>query len=118
MYSQVFFVLLGEKLMGGIRRKLLIMLIIYCSGFASAIYALAPASKDNNEASGFIAKMIESSQSTMCNERSWNDQPEKVNENKITVETINTNISKFLRFAEDKASKVGAVIKTKLDERQ
>ena len=104
--------------MGGIRRKLLVMLIIYCSGFASALYALAPASRNNNEASGFITKLIESSQSTMCKEKSWTDDAEAVNENKITVKTINTNISKWLRFAEDKASKAGALLKQKLDERQ
>jgi hypothetical protein len=104
--------------MGGIRRKLLVMLIIYCSGFASALYALAPASRDGNEAPGFVTKMIESSQRTVCKSQSWKDTAAAVNENKITVETINTNISKWLRFAEDKASKVGTLIKQKLDERQ
>ena len=104
--------------MGGIRRKLLVMLIIYCSGFASALYALAPASREDNEVPGFVTKLIESSQRTMCKSQSWKDDVEAVNENEITVAAINTNISKWLRFAEDKASKVGALMKQKLDERQ
>ena len=102
--------------MGGIRRKLLVMLIIYCSGFASALYALAPTSRDENRLSEFLSKLTESSQRTECKSESWADNTET--ENKITTATINTNIGKWLRFAEDKASKVGAVIKMKLAERQ
>jgi hypothetical protein len=104
--------------MGGIRRKLLIMLIIYCSGFASALYALAPTSRQENRLSEFLSKLTESSQRTECKSESWADDTEPLNENRITTATINTNIEKWLRFAEDKASKVGAVIKMKLAERQ
>ena len=94
------------------------MLIIYCSGFASALYALAPASRENKGASGFLSKLTESSQRTECKSESWADDTETLNENKMTAAAINTNIDKWLRFAEDKASKVGALIKMKLAERQ
>ena len=104
--------------MGGIRRKLLVMLIIYCSGFASALYALAPTSRENKEATGFLSKLMESSQRTECTSENWADDTETRNENKITTATINTNIEKWLRFAEDKASKVGVLIKMKLAEEQ
>ena len=104
--------------MGGIRRKLLVMLIIYCSGFASALYALAPTSREDNEATGFLSKLMESSQRTECKSESWADDTVPLNKSRITTATINTNIEKWLRFAEDKASKVGAVIKMKLAERQ
>jgi hypothetical protein len=104
--------------MGGIRRKLLVMLIIYCSGFASALYALAPTSQEENRLSEFLSKLTESSQRTECKGESWPDDTEMLNENEITAATINTNIGKWLRFAEDKASKVGAMIKMKLAERQ
>jgi hypothetical protein len=104
--------------MGGIRRKLLVILIIYCSGFASALYALAPTSRKDNEATGFLTKLLESSQRTECKSESWAENTETQGENKITAATINTNIEKWLRFAEDKASKVGVLIKMKLAERQ
>ena len=104
--------------MGGIRRKLLVMLIIYCSGFASALYALAPTSREDKVATGFLSKLIESSQRTECKSESWADDAETQSKSKITTATINTNIEKWLRFAEDKASKVGVLVKMKLAERQ
>lgn len=103
--------------MGGIRRKLLIMLIIYCSGFASAVYALAPASRDNKGVFLEVKKLIQG-QRTECNSESrttdFSNEQNADNENEITAETVNTKIEEWLSFAEDKASKVGAMIKTKL----
>ena len=103
--------------MGGIRKKLLIMLIIYCSGFASAVYALAPASQDNKGALENVKNLFQS-QRTECNRESrttdYQEQYADDEQTKITAEMVNSKIEQWLSFAEEKASKVGALVRSKL----
>ena len=102
--------------MGGIRRKLLLTLIIYCSGFASAVYALAPTSREGKSSTWDWKKLIPTSQSTECDSEDRTADKGKQSKSDISVGMVNTKIEQWLRFAEDKASSVGVMIKTKLAE--
>ena len=90
--------------MGRWRSRVLYTLIIYFAGFATAIYALAPA-PDAKATSG--ASKAES--------RKHSDAGFKSEEFALA---FNSGMRKCIGFAEEKAVKAGEFIKAKLAERQ
>ena len=87
--------------MGGLRGKLLLTLIIYFAGFATAIYYQAPAMDG-----------LESAMKDFPGTGADKDSSRA----EVTAENIRENFSKYLSIAEEKASQVGALIKARLDE--
>ena len=89
--------------MGGLRSKLLVALIIYFAGFGSAIYYQAPALDgpeiDRHQMSGKPS--------------SGNDV---VTKGEVLAKKAHEDLLEFYSFAEEKASKVGALIKARLAE--
>jgi hypothetical protein len=83
------------------RGKLLMALIFYFAGFATAIYALAPAGSEGDQVRGFTQR----AQASM---------------NQIDTERLAQNakagLQKFVCFAEEKAIQAGELIKAKLTE--
>ena len=90
--------------MGKWRSKLLLSLIIYFAGFATAIYALAPAS---GKARLFGVAESRSEDHVAAESRSA----------KLAL-NFNGAMHKFLGFAEGKAVDLGEMVKAKLAERQ
>ncbi|MCF7956575.1 MAG: hypothetical protein K9M75_12295 [Phycisphaerae bacterium] len=90
--------------MGGLRSKLLIALIIYFAGFGSAIYYQAPA-LDGSE----IARHDVSEEPSSKNEG--------VTKGEVLAKKAHKDLLEFYSFAEEKASKVGALIKARIDEK-
>jgi hypothetical protein len=79
----------------GFRGKAVLGLVIYFAGFASAIYFIAP---DNANAGQVKSKFAQIGQ-RFDSEKS-----------KHAAETVKTNVTHFISFAEDKASQVGTLI--------
>lgn len=90
--------------MGGLRGKLLLALIVYFAGFGSAIYYQAPALEDTNIAGRQMPAGSPSSE----------DKVETKGD--VIVKKVHKDLLEFYSFAEEKASKVGALIKARLDE--
>ena len=90
--------------MGGLRSKLLVALIIYFAGFGSAIYYQAPA-LDGPE----IARHDVSEEPSSKND--------VVTKGEVFAKKAHEDLLEFYSFAEEKASKVGALIKARLDEK-
>ena len=82
------------------RGKLIMALIIYFAGFATAIYFLAPVT----ETGGEPAKVTRSRESN--------------SETQQFAIAFNGKLKQALSFAEEKAVEIGQVIKTELAERQ
>lgn len=91
--------------MGGLRSKLLVALIIYFAGFGSAIYYQAPA-LDGPE--------IDQHKLSQGRPSSENNG---VTKGEILAKKAHKDLLEFYSFAEEKASKVGTLIKARLDER-
>lgn len=90
--------------MRGWRKKMLVVLVVYFAGFATAIYTLAPAG----------AETVSSSYSNHGGDR-YAQSSVNVDVD-AAVERVKSGMQKLIGFAEDKASKVGSIIKLKLDE--
>jgi len=86
--------------MRGWRKKVLVILVIYFAGFGTAIYTLAPVEA---EAAG-----AESSQRGGVEDGEADVNPDEI------VAKIKSGMQEFIGFAEDKASKVGSMIKVAL----
>lgn len=80
------------------RGKIVTFLIIYFAGFATAIYALAPANNAKNSKRAPV-KTLDSSQRTKGQE---------------FAESVNTQIHKAISFAEEKSHIAGQAIKQKI----
>ena len=88
--------------MRGWRKKMLVVLVVYFAGFASAIYTLAPAGAQTISSGHSGSGRSEYAQSSVDTD--------------AIAEQFKTNMQKVISFAEEKASKVGSIIRTKLDE--
>ena len=82
------------------RGKLIVALIIFFAGFATAIYFLAPVTETTGE-SGKVTRSRESNSET----------------HQFAI-AFNGKMKQALSFAEEKAVEIGQVIKTELAERQ
>ncbi len=85
--------------MGGWRSKLVVLLVVYFAGFATAIYCLAPVPE--NQASdagekGFVNSALKSDE---------------------FAQSFNAGMHKCLDFSRDAVRRAGAFIKQKLDDR-
>ena len=85
------------------RNKLFFTLVVYFTGFATAIYVLVPVDAQ-------AAEVREKTLGTVYSERKFNSQ-------ELAQKTSN-GLHKFISFAEDKASEVKRRIKAKLAEGQ
>jgi hypothetical protein len=85
--------------MGGWRAKLVVLLVVYFAGFATAIYCLAPVPE--NQASEPPAKG--SAHAALKSDE--------------FAQSFNAGMHKCLDFSKDAARRVGVFIKQKLDER-
>ena len=84
--------------MGGWRKKLVVLLVFYFAGFASAIYCLAPVPKGKSpKQKGFVQAVFKSDEFAV---------------------SFNEGMHKCLDFAKDVADKAGKYVKQKMDERQ
>jgi hypothetical protein len=93
----------GDKHMGGLRGKLLVALIVYFGGFATAIYYQAPALDDSE----ITARQMPAGGLSSENEESTRAE--------ILAKKVHENFLEYYSIAEDKASKVGALLKAKLN---
>jgi hypothetical protein len=91
--------------MGGLRGKLLVAMIIFFAGFASAIYYQAPS--------------LEGEEITrrQTSERKSFSKDEMITKGEVVAKKVHKDLLQFYSFAEEKASQVGALIKAKLDEK-
>lgn len=89
--------------MGGIRGKLLVTLIVYFAGFASAIYYQAPA-LDETEIVRRQASVNEPSSVESATTKA-----------EVLARKVHNDLLEYYSIAEEKASKVGALIKARLD---
>ena len=90
--------------MGRLRSKLLITLIIYFAGFASAIYYQAPAVDADNIERHEVSQAIPSGKDNNA-----------VTKGEVLAKKARDDLLEFYSFAEEKASKVGALIKQRID---
>ena len=90
--------------MGGLRGKLLGLMIVYAAGFASAIYYQAPAL----ESSEIAERQLPAGRPS--------EEEKELTKGDILVKKVRADLKEFCSFAEEKASKVGALIKQRLDE--
>ena len=90
--------------MCGWRSKILLSLIIYSAGFATAIYTLAPASERYGE-SYVAAGTVATGSNIQCNSQKLAHQ-------------VNVGMHKFISFAEEKAVQVGKHIRAELAEQR
>jgi len=86
--------------MGGWRSKLILLLVVYFAGFATAIYCLAP---------------VPENQGRQLREKSFTTSVFKSDE---FAQSFNVGIHKCVDFAKDAACRVSRFVKQKLDERQ
>lgn len=84
------------------RRKILFALIMYFAGFATAIYALAPADDTQTHSQASAAKIHNNSDTGSSSEQ--------------FASAFNTHMRKYLSVAEEQAEKLGEFIKAKLAE--
>ena len=89
--------------MGGLRGKLLVGLIVYFAGFGTAIYYQAPA-LDEPEIIRRQASERHTSQDGVTSKA------------EVLAKKVHKDLLEYYSFAEEKASKVGALIKARLDE--
>jgi len=82
-------------------KKIVILLIIYFAGFATAIYFLTPASAQGH------TKNISGSKKTVS---SFNSQK--------FSKGLNTNVNKCIKYAKDTSNKAVCAAKKKLQERR
>ena len=86
------------------RNRLLLALIIYFAGFATAIYVLAPAPGNQEQAS---------------RKTGAREKPDRAAANIISPEfaaKAGSEMQRFLGFAEEKAAQAGTLIKARLNE--
>ncbi len=84
--------------MRGWRSKFIFMLIVYCAGFATAIYTLAPAPEDGAG-------------------RSWGkSSPDSAFKSDEFVKSVNSGMHKCVDFGKDAALRTAEFIKHKLKE--
>ncbi|MBN2313111.1 MAG: hypothetical protein JXM79_04235 [Sedimentisphaerales bacterium] len=88
--------------MSGWRSKLIFMLIIYCAGFATAIYTLAPTPEGSGYASlsGFVRP---SEKNTRITQGEF-------------VESFNTGMHKCVEFGKEAACRTAKSLKKKIQE--
>jgi hypothetical protein len=89
--------------MGRWRRKLLLSLIVYCAGFATAVYVLAPSSAQASETTHTAAAAGWS-----ANAETWID---KAQTSQWTGK-LKTGMDKFVSFAEDNALRAAEMIRS------
>lgn len=89
--------------MGGLRGKLLVTLIVYFAGFASAIYYQAPALDDTEIIRRQASVDKPSSEETVSTKA------------EVIARKVHADLLEYYSIAEEKASKVGALIKARLD---
>ena len=93
---------LGSSLMGGLRGKLLITLVVYFAGFATAIYLEAPALDGP-----------EMARAQSSNSRAENKETTRA---EVFADKVHENLLDYISIAEEQASKVGALVKARLEE--
>ena len=91
----------------GWRSKLLMSLIIYFAGFATAIYMLAPATDRPGATRNGNSSIISWAGSKQAQERSQQ-----------FAEVAGDRLRKFVSFAEEKAVQAGNILKEKITEQQ
>jgi len=99
--------------MRGWRSKLVFMLVVYFGGFATAIYTLAPAPENNDNASA-DSSFFRSVKADV-QEKSSVFSAVKSDEFKNSV---NSGLHKCFEFSKDAAWRTARFIKQKIDERQ
>jgi hypothetical protein len=95
----------GDILMGGLRGKLLVALVIYFGGFATAIYYQAPALEGSEIARRQTSEGITSNEASMATKA------------EVIAKRVREDLVEFYSIAEEKASQVGILIKARLDEK-
>ncbi len=90
--------------MGGLRGKLLVALVVYFGGFATAIYYQAPALE------GSEISRLQTPEGKASSDESMATKAE------VIAKKVHKDLLECYSFAEDKVSKVGALIKARLDE--
>ena len=92
----------GRIIVSGWRTKLIFMLIVYCAGFATAIYTLAPTPESSGHASlsGFIRPSEENTRITRGE----------------FVESFNTGMHKCVDFGKEAACRTAESLKKKYQE--
>ena len=90
--------------MGGLRGKLLVTLIVYFGGFATAIYYQAPALEGSEIVRHQMSSMLDSGES------------EVATRGEVIAEKVHENLLEYYSIAEEKASKVGTFIRARLNE--
>lgn len=88
--------------MGGLRGKLLIALVVYFAGFATAIYLEAPALDGPD--------MV---RAQSANRRDKNKETTRAEE---LAEKVHASLFDYFSIAEEKASQVGALVKARLED--
>jgi hypothetical protein len=91
--------------MGGLRGKLLVALVIYFGGFATAIYYQAPALEGTE-----IAR-LQTSDGKTSSEDSMATKAE------VIARRVHEDLQGLYSIAEEKASQVGILIKARLNEK-
>lgn len=92
----------GRMIVSGWRSKLILMLIVYCAGFATAIYTLAPTPESSGRASlsGFVRPSEKISRITRGE----------------FVESFNTGMHKCVEFGKEAACRTAKSLKKKIKE--
>ena len=97
-----------NSFMRGWRKKILFALIMYFAGFATAIYALAPAG-DRIERTG---------SDSYQNRDIYQGDDSAESKSEAFAKATSVRLRKFVGFAGEKAVEAGELIKAKLAERQ
>lgn len=87
--------------MGGLQGKLLVALVIYFAGFATSIYLQAPALDSTG--------VLEAQNNEI-------EEDQQSNRAEVITEKLKTNFREYLSIAEEKASKVGNLMRARRDE--
>ncbi len=91
------------------RAKFIFLLIVYFAGFATAIYALAPAGPSNAAEKPIAAEHRETGPKAVS-------LPDFNSEE--FARSVKTAMQKCLRFSKDAAIRTGTLIKEKIDQRR
>jgi hypothetical protein len=84
----------------GWRIKFILVLIVFCAGFATAVYFLAPVPQDT------------SGQPTQQNPVQPGSKSDEF------IQSVNSGLHKCVAFGKEAARRVGSFIKQKVDEKQ
>ncbi len=94
--------------MGGWRTRLFFSLILYCTGFLTAVYLLAPSPAASSGGKVSCQRSMGSNQGTEHAGVDWQDR----------AATMRAGMDKAFSFAEDNADRAIQAVKAWIDQRQ